>query len=591
MKKILFIFSLCGLILSGCEDFLDTENLTGKNTGNFPANETDVNDMLTSVYESIGRMEKSTSAWNAWMISEFLSDDRLAGGGTDDAVNWPPIENFAIVNVNATAGMWGAPYQAIYRANSVLAALDGITWSSQAVRDKIEGQTRFLRAYAFFNLARLFGTAQMPLTPLPTSTPRVTADELFGQIALDFKKAIELLPADKWSAANAANRARVTKWAAEAFMARAYLFYSGYYGGDMPLAAEGEEGAAGTVTKAQVIGWIDDCVNNSGHDLIDDFRELWPYTNSATNNPANNDDLVYPYVIENDLKWIGQEGANYETVFTIPSSPASAGWGDNSYANPIVLFGSPRQAASAPDGSVPTQDTYYPWGWGWGHGPVNSRLWDGWPAGDLRKEASILNVNNKEEMRGEYVWGAKDQVDETGYWQKKYISIMAPTGDYDGDGNPRVVNYGSILWGSVVSTNMQLGETQDMVTMRFADVLLMQSELKEDAAGINKVRARVNLEPIGAYSLEALKAERRYELAFEGVRYYDLLRWGIAEAAQAIITAENGLPIRIQNRETTKTVPANLAQRMQETGGFLPIPQTEIDLSGGVLEQTPGWNF
>ena len=63
-----------------------------------------------------------------------------------------------------------------------------------------------------------------------------------------------------------------------------------------------------------------------------------------------------------------------------------------------------------------------------------------------------------------------------------------------------------------------------MATIRFADVLLMQSELKQDATGLNKVRARSHLAPV-AYSLEAIKQERRWELAFESIRWWDILRW------------------------------------------------------------------
>ncbi|MDR0907509.1 MAG: RagB/SusD family nutrient uptake outer membrane protein [Rikenellaceae bacterium] len=577
MKKILIVFSLCGLFLTGCENFLDTENLTGKNTGNYPANETDVNDMLTSVYESVGRLEKTTGPYSLWFVSEMLSDDRFAGGGTDD-VQWPPLEALAITNREFAEGMWRLPYNAIYRANSVLDAMDGVTWSSDAARDKIEGQTRFLRAYSFFNLARVFGTAQLPLSSIPSNDPLVSADELYAQIALDLKKAIELMPSDKIG--NAAERVRATKWAAEAYMARVFLFYTGYYGkSELPLAPEVEGEAAGTVSKDQVVGWLNDCIASSGHKLIDDFRELWPYTNSATNDPANGEAMVYPYAVENKLEWIGQDGANTESVFAIASSPSTSNWGDNSYGNPIVLFGSIRQETN----SDAKESEYYPWGWGWGHAPVNTRLWEGWPAGDLRKVASILDVRNPDEI-GTYIWGAKNQVDETGYWQKKYIRVMAP----DPNDKSKVANYGAALWGSVVSTTMQLGETQDMVMMRFADVLLMHSELTGTADGINTVRARVGLDPV-TYSLDNLKAERRYELAFEGLRYHDLLRWGIAEAAQTIIAAEEGVAIKYDNKDAVKHAPANFAQRLQETGGFMPIPGSQIDLSPDVLQQNPGW--
>ncbi len=81
----------------------------------------------------------------------------------------------------------------------------------------------------------------------------------------------------------------------------------------------------------------------------------------------------------------------------------------------------------------------------------------------------------------------------------------------------------------------------DLVLIRFADVLLMQSELKGDATGMNKVRERAGLPAIG-YSLQALQNERRWELALEGTRWNDIRRWHIAAAA---LQKQIGTPIYI----------------------------------------------
>jgi len=143
---------------------------------------------------------------------------------------------------------------------------------------------------------------------------------------------------------------------------------------------------------------------------------------------------------------------------------------------------------------------------------------------------------------------------------------------------------------------------QDIVLIRFADVLLMHSELSETVEGINQVRARSNVDvedplsgemvptlpPLTAYSLEALKNERRVELAFEGVRYYDLLRWAgksnLAEV-EAILESQNGVAT-INNG--VMGIKKGVDFR-PETGGFLQIPNQEIQLSEGILVQNPGW--
>ena len=133
---------------------------------------------------------------------------------------------------------------------------------------------------------------------------------------------------------------------------------------------------------------------------------------------------------------------------------------------------------------------------------------------------------------------------------------------------------------------MQLGQTQDLVMMRYADVLLMHSELTETADGLNRVRNRVGL-PNVDYSLDNIKKERRYELAFEGIRWFDLMRWGDVETQ---LERQIGVKIINAGKETTmQAFGGGFTKRYQETGGFWPIPKSQMDLSGGVLVQNKGW--
>lgn len=133
---------------------------------------------------------------------------------------------------------------------------------------------------------------------------------------------------------------------------------------------------------------------------------------------------------------------------------------------------------------------------------------------------------------------------------------------------------------------MQGAHFQDLITMRYADVLLMQSELKEDAAGINQVRARAGLAPIPGYSLELLQRERRHELCFEGRRWADIRRWGIAEE---MLDKKNGVTIWNKGVQTVMR-DGKYKERYKATNGFFPIPKAQVDLSAGLLEQNPGWD-
>jgi hypothetical protein len=116
----------------------------------------------------------------------------------------------------------------------------------------------------------------------------------------------------------------------------------------------------------------------------------------------------------------------------------------------------------------------------------------------------------------------------------------------------------------------------------------MQSELKEDVTGINKVRERAGLEPIGSYSLAALQNERRWELAFEGTRWNDIRRWHIAASA-----LDKQLNTTVYTNGAAKR---NVAQnggyssRYNATAGFQKIPENQVLLNEGRVEQNAGYS-
>lgn len=210
-----------------------------------------------------------------------------------------------------------------------------------------------------------------------------------------------------------------------------------------------------------------------------------------------------------------------------------------------------------------------------GWGTVNSKTYTDWPSGDLRRDASIMNVDK--EMPN-YTWGNDKQMNETGYWSKKYAAFNC----IDDDGSS--VNFYRKIY-STLDPDYQLNNIQDIYVLRFADVLLMQAELKHDAAPMNRVRHRAGL-PDVAYSDENLRNERHWELAFEGLRYYDLLRWHIA----GDVLQNNQNNVRVKDNLVDEPMDfSGIKARIEATQGLLPLPKTQIDLSNGMLKQNPGW--
>lgn len=546
--------SLAALMLASCEDFLDTESYTKKNTGNFPSTPADAEQMLTGVYSSLNKINGNPSS-TGFIIAEMASDDRLGGGGTGRSDN-QGYDHLMRINDTQQDHLWSVRYGGIYRANLLLESIDKVTgWESEAEKNRILGEAYFLRAYNFFDLSQIFGEVPLVLQTEPVNLPKSPASETYARIASDLKAAIELLPSDRYDAIESGH---ATKWAAEALMARVFLFYTGYYEQTSLPLVDGS-----SVSKDQVVTWLEDCINNSGHDLLPDFRSLWPYCNEYTAQD-------YPYAKDNNLKWAGD--GNEEVVFAVKCSNM-ADWGTTiGYSNQYCLY----FGFTSPNGG----ESSYPFGTGWGVGPVNAQLWNQWiedEPTDIRREGSIIDI--AAELPNFDPESFRNWMEATGYWQKKYIAINAH------DASGALTLYSCLVYGT--NYNFQLAHTQDLTIIRFADILLMHSELTETNTGMNRVRNRAGL-PSVPYSLEALKKERRYELAFEGLRWFDLMRWH--DAADALESQVGSPIISMEKPSTMKEFGVGYRKRYEQTGGFWQIPRTQIDLSNGVLTQNPGWD-
>lgn len=554
MKKILSIL-LITLVVSGCEDFLDSEPTNLKTTSNYPETPQEAFQVLTGIYSVLSYPNPQQSSF---MSSELRSDDRLGGGDGGD-IPTKAIAQCQKWSESSFADAWKANYTGVYRANVFLEALDRIKWDDEDQRNWMEGATRFLRAHYYFDLSRMFGDVCLVTGSQPVNVPRSPAADTYALIASDLKAAIELLPAIKYDeeaeTGISGKAGHITKWAAQALMARVYLFYTGYYKQNtLPLSNGGE------ITKSEVIAWLDECTATSvtGHDLVSDFRNLWPY--SYVQN--------YAFTKDNGLKWEGD--GNKETVFAIKYS--------NSFTNDELPYQKSNQVClySGLRNKGENQSTF-PFGQGWGFGTVNPKIWNDWADEDIRKKGSVFSVRDRSEVVN-YKIDPQNQNDETTYFQKKYMPINV-------NAFSNYVNYSVELYGNTV-IDFKYNNTQDLILIRFADVLLMAAELNAGTpkgdAFLKRVRDRVNL-PAVPSTLENIKKERRFELAFEGVRFYDLLRWGDADK----VLNENQKDIVIytsRTETTTKTITYR-----SETNGFLQIPATEIELSKGVLTENPGW--
>ncbi|MGI6222679.1 MAG: RagB/SusD family nutrient uptake outer membrane protein [Prevotella sp.] len=583
MKHILYLLSIPVIsvgLLTSCS--LDSEDIVEKASNNFPTTEDDAAQMLQSVYQNLNQATGTPQA-TFYYVSMLASDDNLGGGGVNDK-RMQAEDLLCNYNTDMTRQFWDDRYVGIYRANDLIKNFADGKLSSLSETDakQIEGEARFLRAFYYYELASQYGNIPLKLIPDNEVMPQAKPAEVWGQILYDLKWACDNMPSVKTTDARAGH---VDKYAAEAMLGRAFLFYTGMYCNGDDLAALTSTNYnplssvtlpdGSTLTKQQVASYIDDCVNNSGYSLVSDYRNLWAYSNRCTARD-------YQYDIDNNLKWVEDDGAvNPETLFSIKYNKLASWSTTIGYCNDFALHFGVR-------GGQDYANTF-PFGQGWGAGPVAANLvqeWQSTEPNDLRLSASIVKTSD---MPNYKKGGWDDFVQETDYYQKKQGPI---TSYKDKTANTLYCTFENEMYGSdswaAGAENMQLGSIHDLVLIRFADVLLMQSELEEDVSGINRVRARAGLEPIATYSLQALQNERRHELAFEGTRWNDIRRWHIAAAA---LEEQTNTPTYFRGISDSNT-PHNggYAARYNATAGFFKIPESEISLSNGLLVQNPGWD-
>lgn len=517
------------VMVTGCgEEFLDRQPLTSLTDDTFYKTPDDAFKALVGCYDGLQRVWSEGIALP--VAAEVFSDNAFGGTGNSDGFGYQMMDEFdkarSTADQNLFQANWIAYYKAVYRCNVLLSKLDQIAWGNDgALRAVYESEARFIRAYLYFDMVRLWGNIPLLTEPTSENVPQADPAEVYAVIANDLKFAADNLPDASYAALDPSTYGRATKWAAESLLARVFLYYTGYYA---------QPDLVGLVSRAGALAYVEDVIANSGHALVDDFASLWP---------AASLDL---YAGEN----------NPETVFAIKYTYTSDYNGNADGNHWMVMFGIREQSS-------------YPYGNGWGGATVNPKLWNAYKDNDTRKSATIISIDEE----GIDFENESRQREYTGYYNKKYAPMV------DEAGNSVAVNKGG--------ANFMIGQFEDYVSIRYADVLLMAAELGSPNAQdyFDQVRKRAYQENFSALPItEAnLMEERRLEFALEGIRYWDLLRSGIDVAAATIAETTQVLNGGVS---TTKNI---LASNIQQTKGLQQIPNTQVTLSNGTLTQNAGW--
>ena len=166
----LYILALSLLSLGSCKkDFLDAEPITEGTEQNFYRNPKDAARALVGCYD--GLQVASISGIALPLASEILSDNAFGATGNSDGFGFQMMDEFDKLRSPGDSRMfgdnWNAYYKAVYRCNVLLSKMDQVSWGTDTLaRKTTEAETRFLRAYLYFDMVRLWGN--IPLVKAPT---------------------------------------------------------------------------------------------------------------------------------------------------------------------------------------------------------------------------------------------------------------------------------------------------------------------------------------------------------------------------------------------------------------------------------------
>ncbi len=227
MNKASKYLLITGMVLglSACEDFLSPDPISSATSANSYKTASDAEAALIGVYDSF---QAEYYIWDNILFSDVISDNHYAGGDNPEVF---AIEDLTLTPTNGRLfNNWSQIYSAIAKANVVIQKVPGINdikLDENGRREQILGEARFLRAYHYSHLVKLWGGVPLITEPVSSTDPSVTqmerspVEDVYAQIVTDLEYAAEHLP-DMYSDNAAVNKARATKGAANAMLAKVH---------------------------------------------------------------------------------------------------------------------------------------------------------------------------------------------------------------------------------------------------------------------------------------------------------------------------------------------------------------------------------
>lgn len=529
MKTSNYIIGMVVVIAMGaCSDYLEVEPTNAIRTNAFYSTESQVDQALSGLYGSLKPLPQYL-----FTMSEMRSDNIwiTADVKQNDYVDIATFNANGLLTDNLVKNCWAAYYKTVAAANTLLEKIEDVTFENETVKYQYKAEIRFIRALAYFDLVRFFGN-------IPAATKSLTTDEAFslGQspakdiyeqiIVPDLLFAIENLGETAIDFLGATHSERVTKTAAQALLGKVYMTMAGF-----PLND--------TAKKSQAVSLLEEVINYATAN-----NKYWARDMNEWN---------HMWIHENDNKYF---------IFEVQYIA------EKDEGNPMVSLSVPSNPGTE------------------------------WCARSL---VTGTHVYIEKGLQSHFI----ERNEETGEYIDLRIGGTMNTRTSKGEDNEDFTPTGSTFYVKFFENRLkraELGYTdmdativdrsywpQNYPILRLEDVMLLYAECvgntEKGYEMINKIRSRAGLEELDGLSSEefqeAVANERRYELAEEGHRWFDLVRQN-----KYVETLKN---MFINDDTTVSGTYAAFASRVTADMYLYPIPQSQMEVREGLYQQNPGY--
>lgn len=565
INKYLLIIVAAVLFSSCSEEFMNIEPIGVSTDEVFYSTIEGIDEGVTGTYSSINALPGGLHNLDVMSLAfgSIPSDECEAGGeqGGGDIIDFQNADRGTTLtseSKSVSEYFWGYNYKTILRANSTLFGIRNyksknpeISAEDKARLDKMEGEMKFIIAFVHFKMVQVYGGVPIVDHALGASeynVKRNTIAECLHFVQANLDTAITLLPSkNQWGAANIG---RASKGAAQSLLAKAYLYESSYaknYAGD-----ERFTGCENKYAKALEMA---EAVISSGEyslpGLNGETYDTYWNQNGSTLYPANTPGYRYVFSVS------GENGG--ESIFETQAICDGGGY-MQSRGTYLTVYSACRNV----EGGAAL---------GWGFFCPTPELYAAYEDGDLRREVTI--ARNGDPVYLAKGWTVLDcRQSPTFMYTRKY---EASPQDYwaakgsDGEG----------------PTNFPY--------IRYADVILMAAEAALETGSSQKALDWVNMirkrarngaatgvpADLASISFDDIMKERQLELALEGHRFFDIVRW----AKQDILIDQ---PL-MRYTDGIEQAPLYYCLMTPGKNDFRPIPLQEVINSNGGLLQYQGW--